>query len=258
MKTFVIGDIHGAHKALEQVLEKSKFNKKKDLLITLGDICDGWPFVRECVDILLTIPYRIDIRGNHDDTFVDWLNKGIHPFQWSQGALATAKSYARNSNRDISIMGDINSGGTTNLSRVEIPDDHIKFFEKQHYYYHDKDRNYCFVHGGFNRHELISEQDKSILLWDRDLFMSAMSDNSRNDENRKKYPFRIKDGFEKIFIGHTSVTNWDINRPVFTDKVINLDTGAGFNGKLTIMNVDTLEYFQSDLVKTFYKNIKGR
>ena len=43
MKTFVVGDIHGAHKALVQVLERSGLDRESDTLIVLGDVVDGWP-----------------------------------------------------------------------------------------------------------------------------------------------------------------------------------------------------------------------
>ena len=45
---------------------------------------------------------------------------------------------------------------------------------------------------------------------------------------------------------------------MFADKIVNVDTGAAFVGKLTLMNVDTLEYWQSDTVKDLYPNEKGR
>jgi len=37
-----------------------------------------------------------------------------------------------------------------------------------------------------------------------------------------------------------------------------MDTGAGWNGRLTIMNTDTKEYFQSDKVNDLYPNERGR
>ena len=43
MKTYAIGDIHGAYKALMQCFERSKFDYKKDRLIVMGDVCDGYP-----------------------------------------------------------------------------------------------------------------------------------------------------------------------------------------------------------------------
>lgn len=48
-RRLVLGDIHGAHKALIQVLERSKFDYENDLLIIIGDVCDGWPETRKCV-----------------------------------------------------------------------------------------------------------------------------------------------------------------------------------------------------------------
>ncbi len=47
-KTFVIGDIHGAYRALRQCLERSTFDFEKDRLICLGDVCDGWPETKAC------------------------------------------------------------------------------------------------------------------------------------------------------------------------------------------------------------------
>ena len=55
MKTFVIGDIHGAYKALIECFEKSGFDRNKDRLICLGDVCDRSPEVKECIEELLKI-----------------------------------------------------------------------------------------------------------------------------------------------------------------------------------------------------------
>lgn len=51
MRTFVLGDIHGAAKALEQCFERSEFDKKNDLLIQLGGVVDRHDEVFECVEI---------------------------------------------------------------------------------------------------------------------------------------------------------------------------------------------------------------
>ena len=66
-RSFVIGDIHGAYPALRQCLELCKFDYNSDLLICLGDVCDGWPQVKESVEELLKIRNLIYIMGNHDD-----------------------------------------------------------------------------------------------------------------------------------------------------------------------------------------------
>ena len=84
MRTFVMGDIHGAHKALLQCLERSAFDRNKDTLIQLGDISDGFEGVYDCVEELLKIPNLIAIKGNHDEwlnTFIRtaWLEPGRYP-----------------------------------------------------------------------------------------------------------------------------------------------------------------------------------
>jgi serine/threonine protein phosphatase 1 len=46
--------------------------------------------------------------------------------------------------------------------------------------------------------------------------------------------------------------------PIYGGHVWNLDTGGGWEGKLTIMDIDTEQYWQSDFVYTLYPNCKGR
>lgn len=102
-RTFCCGDIHGAHKALVQCLERSGFDKENDTLIQLGDVVDGWSEMYECVEELLTIKNLISIKGNHDEVFRIWLERGVHMFDWSQGGRAVITSYARHTDRKITI-----------------------------------------------------------------------------------------------------------------------------------------------------------
>jgi serine/threonine protein phosphatase 1 len=112
MKTYVVGDIHGAHKALVQVLERSGFQYHIDTLITIGDIVDGWGESYEVIEELLKIKNRIDIMGNHDQWMYEFITTGIHPDSWSQGGLATAKSYARALGMDLIIDRTAHEGFT--------------------------------------------------------------------------------------------------------------------------------------------------
>jgi len=86
MKTFVIGDIHGAYRALIQCFERVKFDYKRDSLIVMGDVCDGYPYVKQCIDELLKIKYCDFVIGNHDMWALDWALHGDTPEIWtSQG-----------------------------------------------------------------------------------------------------------------------------------------------------------------------------
>lgn len=235
MKRFVIGDTHGGHRAMLQVFDKSKVDYKKDKLICLGDVSDGWSQAPECFDELLKFKNLVYVIGNHDLWLREYFKTGATPRIWtSQGGLATINAYER-------------IGYPSKTSRR-----HQKLLEKALPYYTED--NKLFVHGGFNRHYPINEQDEYDLAWDRDLYtIASYWENRQKDKNLK-----IKE-FDEVFVGHTttSIIQPDLT-PVHVSNLWNLDQGAGWEGKLTLMNVDTKEYFQSDLVKTLYPEEKGR
>jgi serine/threonine protein phosphatase 1 len=253
-RTFCIGDIHGAHLALQQVLERSGFDKENDQLITLGDIADGWPYVAECVDIILTIKNRIDILGNHDEWFRHWLMGGTHPVNWMQGGIGTVKSYLRASDNEHLLYESKYMGIQSGLNQGDISVDHWKFFMHQILYYQDTVRNYFFCHAGWNRESLVAKVRQICpeeFYWDRELWKKAMccADGSK---------LKTADNFDTIFIGHTTTTAWKTDQPLYKGGIWNLDTGAGWSGKLTIMDIDTKEYFQSDSVEGLYPDDVGR
>lgn len=232
MTEYVIGDIHGSYKALLQCFELSGFDKENDKLITLGDIADG-PEVPQCVEELLSVKNIVNIRGNHDHWCYMWMTIGYDDHLWlSQGGLATLKAYQKMK------------------SKIDF-EKHIKFFGTQWNYYIDEN-NRAFVHGGYESLEGLGNDEHSTYWWDRELFSKARSGVPQYKLN-KSMP-KILRPYKEIFIGHTPIES---HIPIQACNLWNLDTGAGWNGKLTIMNIETKEYWQSDLVKTLYET-KGR
>lgn len=246
MRTLVMGDVHGAYTEMMQALERAKFNQEKDFLISLGDLCDRGPDTYKIVEYLHKLPMHIFVRGNHDQWFIDWLNKGIHPDNWVQGGYTTAESYAKHA-EEYRKVHRIMGGVKTNLTYLDIPESHRDYWNNSVYYYVD-DKNNLYIHGGMNRHKPIKEHTPIELMWDRDFWASALS---YKQANAKGYKFKIKEDWNNIFIGHTSTMIWDTDKPMSAaeDKIWNLDTGGGFKGKITVMNVDTKEYWQSETVK---------
>src|SRR5688500_4132188 len=93
-RTFVIGDIHGACRALRQCLDRAAFDYANNRLICLGDVCDGWPETRACIDELLKIQNLVFVQGNHDFWTSEWMQSGFREEIWmEQGGLATVLSY---------------------------------------------------------------------------------------------------------------------------------------------------------------------
>ena len=259
MRTFALGDVHGNAKALKQVLDRSGFDFDNDTLIQLGDIVDGYPDVYECFEILSTIRNLILIEGNHDNWFKEYLTTGISATKFAQGGYGTAFSYLDRIDKGhliIPIGGD-SIGFKTALNPEDIPPMHQKLLREQHLYYIDNDN--CFVHGGFNRHLEFKGQQPYIYMWDRDLWHTALSYKAMAEGLNGEAPsFKIKTQFKNIFIGHTSTTFWNTTLPMKAGNIINIDTGAGSKGVLTLMDVDTHEFYQSDTGLQLYPDYKYR
>lgn len=134
----------------------------------------------------------------------------------------------------------INQGGQATLDAYlrigSLAEHYHKFWAKGHYYYIDEQNN-AFVHGGFTTLTGLSDESADTCMCDRSLFEKA---------NFKEY--RLLRLYNKIFIGHTS----DDRGPIIRNNVINLDSGGGCEGKLTIMDIDTMEYWQSSLLVDLY------
>lgn len=219
-KTFILGDIHGEYQQLTDLLKLINFNYDKDTLIQLGDVVDRGLYSYECIEELLKIKNLIAIRGNHDECWWDYL-KGNEETLWDQGGEQTYMSYQRNNVQ---------------------PSIHFDFFKNQVDYYIDKNNN-LFIHGGFNRHELLKDQNPEIFYWDRDLFLAALSYGSMNNN---EHPFKIKENFNNIYIGHTPTPYWGKSVPITAANITNLDTGCGKGDyPLTAINLKTKEIFQT-------------
>jgi len=213
-RLLVIGDIHGRADALKQVLKRANVTKK-DKLIVLGDVCDGGKQTKECIDILLKLNTEL-VAGNHDEWARQWMKKGLDfpekNLWWHQGGIWTSYSY----------------------------DHQIKNVPKKHIAYLDSAKDYIiidnivFVHGGFDPDRPIERQSRKFLTWDREIIDHAI-----------KGPIPK---YKHVFIGHTTtqIIVSDCTQPLTFNNLTMLDTGAGWTGRLTIMDAHTKEFWSSD------------
>ncbi len=235
-RKFVITDIHGTYKALIQVLQLSGFNYEDDELICLGDTADSWPETKECFDELLKVKNLIYLMGNHDHWLLGWIESGRKNLMWlEQGGPATLKSY-----------------------KDGVPPSHIELLKKALFYYVDEE-NRMFVHGGFNTEIDINLQEKTKLIWNRTIFTKAIDEQIMHDKHG--HPDKIST-YNEIFIGHCPTISLNENyyseSPLHFCELWMMDTGAGYDGKLSIMNIETKEVFQSDKIPMLYPDFKGR
>jgi serine/threonine protein phosphatase 1 len=239
-RTLVIGDIHGAYKALVQVLERASITEN-DTLIFLGDYVDGWSESCNVIEYLMDLKEKytcLFIRGNHDTWCESWLKLANAEPTWTQhGGKNTIESYG--------------------LYEVEKWEKHIDFFEAMINYHVDESNN-LFIHAGYSSmHGPEKEIYASNYSWDRTLWEMALTMDKHIKIDSKLYPKRLK-LFNEIYIGHTPTLHYDVEEPMNAINVWNIDTGAGFYGKLTVLDIHTKEFWQSDVVNTLYPLEKGR
>ena len=236
MKTFIIGDIHGGLKSLKQCLGRSKFNYNKDKLICIGDTCDGWPETKQCFDELLKIKDLIYIIGNHDAWFLRWALFEENEQMWiQQGGQATQESYR--------------------FDHETVSSKHTDLLVNKAKNYYIEEKNRLFVHGGINPVLPIEYQSRDNLMWDRELMRIAHE--REHYAGYHQQPRKVTK-YEEVFIGHTPTTFYYCYTPMHVCEVWNVDTGGGYEGKLSIMDVDTKEYWQSDKLNFLYPGYRGR
>ncbi|HVI44064.1 MAG TPA: metallophosphoesterase [Chitinophaga sp.] len=238
--TYVIGDIHGALRALQQLIMRIA-PAKDDQFIFLGDYVDGWSESAQLLNYLMELEKKyscIFIKGNHDAWCELWLSGGQPVESWLlHGGRATIASYEK-------------------LSEVEKMI-HLAFFNRMLNYYEDE-QDRLFVHAGFaSFHGPSHERFPAMCYWDRTLWELALALNPNLSRSSLRYPKRLQ-LYEEIFIGHTPTINYGEPMPMHAANVYNVDTGAAFTGRLSAMNIDTKEVWQSDPVHLLYPHERGR
>lgn len=239
-RTLVIGDIHGGLRALHQIIERAEVTTN-DTLIFLGDYVDGWSQSPQVIDYLIDLGKKqncIFVRGNHDELLLNWLNESRDNLQWyNHGGEATVTAYA-----------------TVSETKKK---EHIEFLKSLVNYYLD-DQNRLFVHAGFtNMNGVAYEYYPRFFSWDRTLWETALSLNENLEKSSDYYPKRLT-LYKEIYIGHTPTTRIGVTLPVQKACIWNVDTGAAFKGPLTIMDIETKQFWQSEPLHTLYFDEKGR
>ncbi|MBF8148660.1 serine/threonine protein phosphatase [Winogradskyella sp. F6397] len=240
MRTLAVGDIHGGLRGLVQVVERANVSSD-DTLIFLGDYVDGWSEAAQVIQYLIELSKTntcVFIKGNHDIWCEQWLAYGtVNDVWFKNGGKETIESYDGFS-KDQKLM-------------------HLDFFEGMPLYHIDSE-NRLFLHAGFtSMHGVERELHKENFYFDRTLWEMALTLDQRIEKNSKLYPNRLKH-YAEIYIGHTPTINFGKDQPMHAANVWNVDTGATFTGKLSAIDIDTKEIFQSDKVMDLYPDEKGR
>ena len=240
MAKYIIGDIHGGFKALRFLFERERF-KPEDSFVFLGDYVDGWSESRQVINFLIRLNknYKcVFLKGNHDELFYDYLKSGkFNPIWLESGGVSTIESYQ----------------GITNIEKKK----HLVFFENLKDYHLDSENN-LFVHAGYTNSKGVQfEYFKRMFFWDRTLWEMVLALDETILIEDLCYPSRLKN-YNQIFVGHNATTKYGFDKPFHKQNFWNLDTGAGYDGRLTILELESKSFKQSPKLKDLYPNECGR
>jgi serine/threonine protein phosphatase 1 len=218
---YAIGDIHGRadllRPLLQSIVEEAARAPQRTLIIGLGDYIDRGPSSREVVDILVDLASikAVDsefLRGNHDQTLLDFLGDSQHGPPWCAfGGREALLSYGVRP-----PTGRASPEAWTQARdalEAAMPAAHLDFFQNLKTGLEVGD--YFFVHAGARPGLPLHAQSERDLMWIREPFLSDSKP------------------FEKVIVhGHSAGELIHVDH-----RRINVDTGAYATGQLTAVRL---------------------
>jgi serine/threonine protein phosphatase 1 len=220
LRLYVIGDVHGCIKLLDDLLERidahlGSYPVGQHLRIFLGDYVDRGPDSRAVIDRLIAHQKThggVYLRGNHESLMLHFLRDPEILEDWQLlGGLATLMSYG--------LKPPLRSDAPTRVKLAAdfdaaLPDSHRRFLLGLENSFTCGD--FFFVHAGVRPGIALARQREEDLLWVRDEFLLYEKD------------------FGKVVVhGHTPVAAPDVR----TNR-IDIDTGAYATGNLTCLVIE--------------------
>lgn len=203
---FVVGDIHGCYDLLMQKLDEVDFNRETDLLISVGDLIDRGTKNIDCLR-LLKQKWFACVQGNHDQMAIQGLLHNDYDYYacWIQNG---GDWFFKLEDQDKNEVLDLLHIAKTRPLVLELtmPDNNSKV---------------VIAHADYpdNQYEYGKRIDSQKVLWSR--------------ERLESYGKIEIAGAELFIFGHTPV-----QEPVRLGNRLYIDTGAVFNGKLTLIKLE--------------------
>jgi serine/threonine protein phosphatase 1 len=211
-RTFVIGDIHGCHKALVALLAKINPDPATDTIVFLGDYVDRGSDSRAVVAEIIALREKnqrvITLMGNHEEMFLRFLAGDDQDFFLGMGGRQTLASYGVDPPYSRQAL-------------AAIPVAHLQFYNELLTMWEDE--HAIYVHAGLKPGVHLSQQPREWLLWARDNYLATGYDFGR-----------------PVVSGHTP-----FRAPLVEKQKIIIDTGAVYGGQLTCLVLPDMEFVRT-------------
>ena len=240
-RDFVVGDVHGCFSQLDEALAARGYDPTRDRLFSVGDLVDRGPESAQLLDAVRR--HRIKaVRGNHEDMIVRWYFRGerIERLLSNGGGwfvdLADGSGRARPFGRYMAGMPyaiQIDTAhGLVGLVHADAP------------YGHWTQLVGALENGDHD--SLIRKQ----VLWQRARWIEQTASEfatmpasleplfglpATRPASVPVDPHRPVQGVAAVIVGHTPVS-----APLVRGNVIDIDTGAVYGGRLTVLDLAEL------------------
>lgn len=214
-KVFVVGDIHGEKKMMEEIL--NYWDEEEERLVFLGDLADRGSHSKDTIELTYNLVCQkeaIVVKGNHDDMLEKYLKDPLehHHHYYINGGEKTLRSLLGNK---LSKRNHLKNAKKVKKNYPWL----LPFLKSLRYFYEWED--FLFVHAGVDLTlDDWKNSTKRDFIWIREGFFDQ-----KNTTNKM------------IIFGHTVTsrlhgdrTNFDIWKS--GDGLIGIDGGAVYGGKL--------------------------
>jgi len=192
----IVGDVHGCLDELQDLLSELGFDPQEDVLISVGDLVDRGPKVKETTDFVQSLPRFFSVKGNHDDKCIRYYQG--NKVKMTHGLTRTIESFG-----------------------AKMPAETLEFLRKLPYVI--KTPSGYVVHAGFDPLMSAEEQGRADCLYMRYYGGSSYFDSLGGVLWYKLWP---KDA-PRVFFGHIP----DPSAPQLPN-VVSLDGGCVFGDYL--------------------------
>ena len=216
---YFVGDIHGCYEQLMEALEKIKFNPDVDRLISVGDLVNRGPDSVKCLNLLKETWFHA-VFGNHEDMMIKSFRHEWSTYNYVQNGGKWFFHLPYEEQEQLVLLADAKMAlvievetdiGIIGVIHANAPDD----WQKYHRLNNDKD---------FFDDNLVEDT-----IWGRRRIYGNQSG-------------RVK-GIDYVVVGHTPVEDVTV-----LENIVYIDTGAVYDGSLTILSVDEVANYGGKVV----------
>ena len=216
---YFVGDIHGCYEQLMEALEKITFNPDVDRLISVGDLVNRGPDSVKCLNLLKETWFHA-VFGNHEDMMIKSFRHEWSTYNYVQNGGKWFFHLPYEEQEQLVLLADAKMTlvievetdiGIIGVIHANAPDD----WQNYHRLNNDED---------FFNDNLVEDT-----LWGRARIYGGQDG-------------RVN-GIDCVVVGHTPVED-----VVVLDNIVYIDTGAVYDGSLTILSANEVANYAGKVV----------